>query len=245
MTATGPLLLSLDTATTCAALALTVGTREDGEVLAELRLSGRKTHSRRLLTLIEALMRESEITWQQLDGIAVGLGPGSFTGLRIGMATAKGLAAAAGKALYGVCTLDALAAQCTGKMVCSMLDARKKEVYAAFYRRDESGLQIRLGNPLVLPPARLVDHLVEPTLLVGSGARLYGEELCRLSGGRAVIAPAALHEPSAAALGLMAGEMARRGEVLDPIMGMPLYVRDSDAVINLSKKLGAVTEAGR
>jgi tRNA threonylcarbamoyladenosine biosynthesis protein TsaB len=245
MTAIRPLLLSLDTSTPCAALALTVGAGDDGEVLADLRLSGRKTHSRRLLSLIEVLMRESEITWQQLDGIAVGLGPGSFTGLRIGMATAKGLAAAAGKALYGVCTLDILAAQCTEKLVCSILDARKKEVYAALYRRDETGRQVRLGDLLVLPPARLADHLVEPTLLVGSGARQYGEEICRLSGGRGMIAPAALHEPSAAALGLMAGEMVRRGEVLDPIEGMPLYVRDSDAVLNQSKKFGAVTEAGR
>lgn len=240
MSAFRPLLLAIDTATPSAGVALTGGTFGQGEVLAELRLIGSKTHSRRLLAVIEVLLQESETRWEDLDGIAIGLGPGSFTGLRIGMATAKGLAAATGKPLYGVSTLDVLAAACTGEgQVCSLLDARKQEVYAAVYQRDRDGRAVRQGEMLVLPPADLIAHLGDqPVLLVGSGARLYGEELCLRLAGRARVAPAALHQPSAAVLGLLAGELALRGEVLDPIEGLPLYVRRSDAELNLARKLG-------
>lgn len=240
MSVSRPLLLAIDTATPSAGVALTGGTFSQGEVLAELRLIGNKTHSRRMLAVIDVLLRESEIGWEDLDGIAIGLGPGSFTGLRIGMATAKGLAAATGKPLYGVSTLDVLAASCTGEeMVCSMLDARKQEVYAAVYGHDSEGRTVRQGEILVLPPANLLAHLGDhPVLLVGSGARLYGEELCRQLAGRGRVAPAALHQPSAAVLGLLAGELALRGEALDPIDGMPLYVRRSDAELNLARKLG-------
>ena len=238
MTAVRPLLLAIDTATPSAAVALTSGTLGDGEVLAELRLAGGKTHSRRLLALVDVVLRESETSWEALDGIAIGLGPGSFTGLRIGMATAKGLAAAAGKPLYGVSTLDVLAAACIGeRMVCSMIDARKQEVYAAFYRREHSGRVARQGEVLVVPPSRLHPLFTEPVVLVGSGARLYGADLCRGLGGRAEVAPATWHQPSAATLGMLAAELAGRGAVLDPIEGMPLYVRRSDAELNLAKKL--------
>lgn len=253
MTAVRPLLLAIDTATPCAALALTAGTADDGEVRGCLNMAGGKTHSRRLLLLIDVLMRESGTTWQDVDGIAVGLGPGSFTGLRIGMATAKGLATATGRPLYGVSTLDVLAAQCAGApLVCSMIDARKKEVYAALYRRDVQGRQVMCAGPLVLPPVALASMLLgvlaadESVLLVGSGARLYGAELLPRLGGRGRVAPAFLHEPSAAALGLAAGEKVVRGEDLDPIEGMPLYVRGSDAELNLARKLAqAAGEGGR
>ena len=101
-----PLILSMDTATPCSTVALTCGTRDDGIVLASLGLTGKVTHSRRLFTALDYIMKETGVDWPSIGGIGVSLGPGSFTGLRIGMATAKGLAAAAGKALLGVSTLD-------------------------------------------------------------------------------------------------------------------------------------------
>ena len=129
------LILAMDSATACSSVALTCGTRQDGRVAASLSLTGNVTHSRRLFSAIDYLMKEAGVNWAAIAGIAVSLGPGSFTGLRIGLATAKGLAAAAGKLLFGVSTLDSLAAKCsTEKLVCAVLDARKKEVYAALYR---------------------------------------------------------------------------------------------------------------
>ena len=121
-----PVILAIDTATAATSLAITRGTRKKGEVIASLGLSSNVTHSRRLLTSIDWLMGEVELGWNDIDAIGVSLGPGSFTGLRIGMATAKGLATAAGVGLIGVSTLDALAAKCvTSRLVCAVLDARK------------------------------------------------------------------------------------------------------------------------
>lgn len=232
-----PFVLALDTATPCSCVAITAGTRHDGEVVASLSLTGKITHSRRLLSAIDWLMKESAITWPLIGGIAVGLGPGSFTGLRIGMATAKGLAAAAGKVLLGVSTLDSLAARCgSAGLICAVLDARKKEVYAAFYRCNRQGFTERLGEPAVLTPARLAAAIDEPVLMVGDGARVYGEVFRDLLRDKVKFASAALHEPSASSLGLLAGEMLERGELLDLAEGVPVYVRSSDAELNLARK---------
>ncbi len=233
-----PLILSLDTATSCSCVALTAGTRRNGEVLATLGLTGGKvTHSRRLLSAIDWIMQESGVGWPEISGIGVSLGPGSFTGLRIGMATAKGLAAAAGKVLLGVSTLDSLAAKCvTTRLICSLLDARKKEVYAAFYRCNNEGLSERVSEPVVLAPAQLAAVINEPVLLVGDGARVYADELRSILREKGLMAPAALHEPSAASLGMLAAELLEKGLVLDLAEGVPMYVRSSDAELNLLKK---------
>jgi tRNA threonylcarbamoyladenosine biosynthesis protein TsaB len=235
-----PLILSLDTSTQCSSVALTTGTRKNGKVVAALSLTGKITHSRRLLSAIDWIMKESEISWHDICAIGVSLGPGSFTGLRIGMATVKGLAAAAGKVLLGVSTLDSLAAKCvTNSLICSVLDARKKEVYAAFYRCNNQGLTDRISEPVVLTPARLVTAIGEPVLFVGNGAQVYGDELRAMLSEKAMIAPAGLHEPSATSLGLLAAEMLEKGLVLDLAECVPMYVRSSDAELNLVKILGS------
>lgn len=232
-----PIILSLDTSTPCSSVALTAGTRRNGEVVATLSLTGKVTHSRRLLSAVDWIMQESGVHWLDISGIGVSLGPGSFTGLRIGMATAKGLAAAAGTVLLGVSTLDSLAAKCvTDRLICSVLDARKKELYAAFYRCNNEGLVERVSEPVVLTPAELATAINEPVLLVGDGARVYGDVLRTLLREKGMIAPAMLHEPSAASLGMLAGELLEKGHFLDLAEGVPIYVRSSDAELNLLKK---------
>ena len=232
-----PLILSIDTATPCSSVALTLGTRQDGRVVAAFSLTGKVTHSRRLLSVIDLLMVETVRTWQDIDGIAISLGPGSFTGLRIGMATAKGLAAAAGKVLIGISTLDALASKCVSdKLICAVLDARKKKVYAAFYRLGDDGLIERVSEQAVLQPQELAAQVTEPVIMVGDGALVYGEFFRTLLGERVMLAPAQLHEPSAASIGFLAGEKLLRGELLDLAEGVPTYIRSSDAELNLLKK---------
>lgn len=227
----------MDTATPCSAVALTYGTRKSGGVLASLSLTGNVTHSRRLFTAIDYLMKGAEVEWPAIAGIGVSLGPGSFTGLRIGMATAKGLAAAAGKALLGVSTLDSLAAKCvTDRLTCAVLDARKKEVYAAFYRCNENGFSERISEMTVLPPEKLATLINEPVVLVGDGAMVYADLFRRLLGGKVNFAPAQLHEPSASSLGMLAGEMFEAGEQLDVADAVPIYIRSSDAELNLLQK---------
>ncbi len=232
-----PLILSMDTATPCSCVALTLGNRKKGEVVGSVCLSGSVSHSRRLLSVVDQLLEESEKDWEAIAGICVSIGPGSFTGLRIGMATAKGLAVATGKPLFGVSTLDGLGAKCvTGQLVCAVLDARKKEVYAAFYRCQNDGMSKRLGDITVLAPEKLAASINEPVLMIGDGVQTYGDIFRTLLADRVHFAPSQLHQPTAASLGMIAAEMLERGEELDVAEAVPIYVRSSDAELNLLKK---------
>lgn len=231
----------MDTATPCSAIALSFGTRKDGMVLASLSLTGNVTHSRRLFTAIDYLMKEAEVDWLSIAGIGVSLGPGSFTGLRIGMATAKGLAAATGKVLLGVSTLDALAAKCvTSRLICTVLDARKKEVYSAFYRCNGNGFSERVSDISVMAPEKLAAVINEPVVMVGDGAKVYGDLFRRLLGENVIFAPSQLHEPSASSLGMLAGEKLLSGEHLNVADAVPVYIRSSDAELNLLQKKSRV-----
>ena len=106
------LILSIETATGCGSVALTGGGVHNGKLLAEATAQPEVTHSRRLLGSVDWVMQAAGIGWDRLDGVAISLGPGSFTGLRIGMAAAKGIVFAAQKPLIGVQTLDAIALSC-------------------------------------------------------------------------------------------------------------------------------------
>ncbi|MGI6649153.1 MAG: tRNA (adenosine(37)-N6)-threonylcarbamoyltransferase complex dimerization subunit type 1 TsaB [Bacillota bacterium] len=146
--------LGIDSATLVAGMAIV----DEQRVVVEGFLQTRRTHSERLLPLIDWWMREAELSLADIDGIAVTNGPGSFTGLRIGMATAKGLAQATGKAFIGIPTLDALALNLAGSgVICPILDARKGEVYTALYISPAADRVIRLSNYVAVTPARLID----------------------------------------------------------------------------------------
>ncbi len=235
-----PLILAIDTATSCSSLALTRGSAgsagdgQGGQVLASLSLNSSVTHSRRLLSVIDWLLAEAEIDLPMVEGFAVSIGPGSFTGLRIGMATAKGLATAAGKPLLGVSTLDGLAFNCTGEhLICAVLDARKKEVYGCFYRADGQGIPRRVGVIRVLDPQKLAAEIQQPVVFVGDAVMTYGNLWQDALGAWFISAPRTLHYPSACALGLLAGEMLQQDQCLDLATAAPLYVRASDAELSL------------
>jgi tRNA threonylcarbamoyladenosine biosynthesis protein TsaB len=182
-------------------------------------------------------MKETGVDWHSISGIGVSLGPGSFTGLRIGMATAKGLAAAAGKVLLGVSTLDSLAARIvTSKLICTVLDARKKEVYTAFYRCNEKGQSERVSDMVVMAPERLAAAISEPVVMVGDGAKVYAEMFKKSLGENVIFAPAQLHEPAASSLGMLAGELFEAGKHLELAEAVPVYIRSSDAELNLLQK---------
>ena len=235
-----PLILALDTATSCSSVALTRGSAgsvnggQGGQVLASLSLNSSVTHSRRLLSAIDWLLAEAEIDWPTVDGLAVSIGPGSFTGLRIGMATVKGLATAIGKPLLGVSTLDGLAFNCLGEhLICAVLDARKKEVYACFYRADGQGIPRRVGAIRVLSPQKLAAEIEQPVLFVGDAVMAYGDFWQEALGPWFVSAPVTLHYPCASGLGLLAGEMLQQNQCLELATATPLYVRASDAELSL------------
>ena len=227
------LILAIETATGCGGVSLTTGTGRDGKVLAEYTLQPETTHSRRLLGLVEAMMVATDIAWPDLDAVAVSQGPGSFTGLRIGMAAAKGIAQAAGVPLLGVPTLDGLAAQVIAPdlPVCCLLDARKQQVYAAFYRYDGEFNPCRSGEVLVLSPEALVQSIAEPTLVVGPGIRACQPQLAAHPLVR--LLPAAYLHPRAALIGFCGARLFAEGVGANGADIVPLYVRASEAELSL------------
>jgi tRNA threonylcarbamoyladenosine biosynthesis protein TsaB len=152
------------------------------------------------------------------------------------MATAKGYAAALGVDLLGVSTLDVLAAAWQGKgPICSVIDARKKELYWASYFPDEQGVPRRLGEPRALAPEQLAAELSGPKTLVGDGGVVYREVLLAANP-KLEFSPVSHNQPSAAILGLLCGEQLAAGSSLDLNTSEPLYVRGSDAELNLAQK---------
>ncbi|HSH12869.1 MAG TPA: tRNA (adenosine(37)-N6)-threonylcarbamoyltransferase complex dimerization subunit type 1 TsaB [Desulfurivibrionaceae bacterium] len=231
----GKRLLAIECATMCGSVAMISG----GHCLAEYSLDVPGTHSQRLLKQLERIREDVGVEWRELDGLAVSLGPGSFTGLRIGLSVAKGLALGIGLPLLGVSTLDGLAHQVVappGTKVCALLDARKQEVYAAHYVCGEDGRPVRAGADQVLRPELLAENLAGPVLLVGDGTVTYRETFRARLGAAAIFAPPGSHFPRAATIGLLGEEKLARGELLDPVSSVPIYIRASEAEINLRKK---------
>src|SRR5207245_6411196 len=179
----------------------------DGErLVAEYLLDVSVTHSERLMSAVDRVLADARWTPRDLAGLAVAVGPGSFTGLRIAVSTAKGLALALGLPISAVPTLDAMAAALpwAALPVCPVLDARKGEVYASLYRWDGAAMR-REWEYLALAPEALAARLGEPTLLVGDGA-----PAVRSPHARTVPPPRRL--PSPACVGVLGLERRRRGE---------------------------------
>lgn len=237
MSSENPLILAVDTATSCSTVALTTGDIHDGELLATLTLNSKITHSRRLLTGIDWLLSENNIACNDIDGLAVGLGPGSFTGLRIAMATMKGMVTAMHKPLLGCSTLDGVALNCSGdKPLCVLLDARKKEVYRRWYIKDTQDLYRPQGSIKALAPTALLEEITGPVLMAGDGLFAYGEFLKENLAEQLTIAPLPLHYPSATAIGFLCCEQLKQGDIMDLDSASPLYVRASDAELSLVNK---------
>jgi len=219
--------LGIDTSTSCGS----VGLVKDTGVISEYLLNTPTTHSERLLSAIHFVLNEAGCALEALDAWAVSLGPGSFTGLRIGVSTVKGLAFATGKPVAGVPTLDGLASQIspTPYLICPMIDARKKEVYTAFYRYNREGLLVRLSDYQAVLPEVLVSEVKEKTIFVGSGATTY-REMLRATAPLFALFPAApihlLHGSMVARLGV---DLLRKGDTLDTGTFSPIYVRPSEA----------------
>jgi tRNA threonylcarbamoyladenosine biosynthesis protein TsaB len=222
-------ILAVDTSTSLGSIALVDGPH----VRAELSLNVSTTHNQRLLPGIHRLLTDVGWSLQDLDGLAIGLGPGSFTGLRIGMSVMKGLAFASGKPLAGVPTLDALAASVSLAAwgICPVLDARKGEVYAALYRGRGSLDLERITPYLVVKPQRLVELINEKTVLLGDGIIRYGDYLAAELGDRMVRAPAHLNVIHGTAIAWLAMARLQRGLREDLSVCVPLYVRPSEAEI--------------
>jgi tRNA threonylcarbamoyladenosine biosynthesis protein TsaB len=219
--------LGIDTSTSCGS----VGLIDDESIISEYLLNIPVTHSERLLGAIELILKEARFAIGDLDGWALSLGPGSFTGLRIGVSTAKGLAFATQKPVAGVSTLDVLAHQIspTPYLICPILDARKGEVYTAFYRYEEGNDLKRQSAYQAIKPEELIKKIQERTIFIGDGVRTYGEYLRNSLASLAISPPPPLNLPHGSVVAKLGLEILRKGECLDLATFTPLYVRPSEA----------------
>jgi tRNA threonylcarbamoyladenosine biosynthesis protein TsaB len=214
-------ILAVDTTTERGSVAVV----DSGQLLAELRLQGDGTHSQRLLPAIDFLLTGLGSTLEAVDGYAVTTGPGSFTGLRIGISTIQGLALGHPRPCLGVSALDVLAARMRGaaQTLAAMMDAWRDEVYAALY----DGEARPRSGPFVEAPARFLERVPAGAAFLGSGVDRY-REIVRTRDPGARFPERSLF--LAGTLGRLAEPRLSRGEGGDPARLRPLYVREADAL---------------
>jgi tRNA threonylcarbamoyladenosine biosynthesis protein TsaB len=208
------------------------------EILAELQVRDPRSHSERLLPSIENLLSTAGLKAADLAAIAVSIGPGSFTGLRIGLAAAKGLAFSLKLPLYGIPTLEVLAANAVpgGSPVCPFLDARRGEVFSALFRFVD-GEAVKVSGERITGPGELLSSLPEDSLLVGEPPPHLLSAL-EERGRPFPLAPSHLAYPRAAVVALEGGRLLAGRRPSDGEDLVPLYLRPSDAEANRIKKGG-------
>ena len=218
------MILAIETATEAGSVALLDGP----EPVAERALPPGRRQASSLLAAIDELWGDAGSRLEEVETIALSIGPGSFTGLRVGLATALGLAFGQAVAIAPVPTLAALALRAGDRpRIAPLLDARKRQVYAGLYAPGaEPLLPDRLADP---------DDWIEelrgrgPVCLLGPGADLYRERIAAALGGGAEFLPESQGRPSAASVGRLGCEIARRGAALPPEKASLRYLREPDA----------------
>jgi tRNA threonylcarbamoyladenosine biosynthesis protein TsaB len=225
-------ILGIDTSTMTGSVAIITEER----FIAEYTLNTKTTHTERLMAAIDHIVQAASLRIQDIDGIAVGLGPGSFTGLRIGITTAKSLAYSVQKPIVAIPSLDALAAQYlfTNLLICPILDAKKREVYTAFYRNTGAVVE-RLSEYSVIAPERFLQDIKEPVLFLGDGVFPYRQYIEKTLGPHALFADAAHLLPRGSLIAKRGCDRLMAGDHDDCFTLTPLYIRKSDAEIHWEK----------
>jgi tRNA threonylcarbamoyladenosine biosynthesis protein TsaB len=231
-------ILALDTSTSLASIAITV----DEKIAAESTFNTDRTLSARLIPEIERLLALAGVTVADIDLFAASTGPGSFTGVRGGIATVQGLALAGGKPCVGFSSLSLLAMNfpLAAHPVCTLLDARKSEVYAALFNCSTT-IPTHLLNNCVLPPEHLIDLLLQthssPVIFCGDGAVRYRDLISESMGQLAIFAPFPLHTARASNAAPLALYAFHNGNSLEPSRLLPTYLRASEAEINRAPEI--------
>lgn len=226
-------ILGIETSTKTGSVAIV---SENG-VVAQFSLNIEVTHSERLMSAVDRVLKDSGLRLDEMSGFAVAIGPGSFTGLRIGIATVKGLAFATQRPIAAIPTLQALAWNLpyAAHPICPLLDARKNEVYAAVYRFEDAGL-VRTSPERAVPIQGLQERITGKTIFTGEAAYLYRAEIEREFGELALFAPLSAVLPSGSAVAEIGLGMIGRGEHADPDNLVPLYIRRPEAEVAWEKR---------
>ncbi|MGN0335715.1 MAG: tRNA (adenosine(37)-N6)-threonylcarbamoyltransferase complex dimerization subunit type 1 TsaB [Lachnospiraceae bacterium] len=215
---------------------------EDDSLLAEYTINYKKTHSQTLLPMLDEVVKMIELDLNTVDAIAVAGGPGSFTGLRIGAATAKGLGLALRKPLISIPTVDGIAYQMCGtdKIVCPLMDARRNQVYTGIYEFEGNTLKVIEAQMAVsiTEIAEKINALGRETVFLGDGYPVYEERLKELVKVPFTAAPVHKNRQSAAALGALAFAYAKEGRMETAAAHQPDYLRLSQAERERAEKEG-------
>ncbi len=216
-------ILGVDTSTPIGSVGLIDGER----FIAEHTLSIVKAHSSRLMPAIDQILRWADLTVHDLDACAVGIGPGSFTGIRIGVGTIKSLCYALKKPIVGVSTLEAIAynLRYTDRLICPILDARKDEVYGAVFRGGQNLL--RKSDDLCVPVESLLSHIDDDAIFVGDGLLRYAPTVQEQFGDDVPLADPIFNVPRGASIARIGYDRLLNGQSGDYFSLAPNYVRDS------------------
>lgn len=243
--------LSIETSTIFGGIAII---DDNTGIIAESRLNVKTTYSERLMPEIDHIIKTSHINIKDIDFFSVSIGPGSFTGLRIGLSTAKGFAFSTGKPIVAVPTLEAFAwnfPYCKHP-ICIMLDAKKKEVYTAIFIWEFQECKKILGE-ISIKIIDLIDKISKNSfnkqynnkskkdkynkiIFAGDGAILYKDTITSKLGDIALFPPMDKMVPSPANVGILGLKKAKRGEFSDSIKLTPFYIRKSEAEIRYQNK---------
>ena len=226
-------ILAVDTATQICGVALA----DEGVAQVALSLDTGQTHTKTIMGAIESVLRFGGLDLSAVDGFAVTQGPGSFTGLRIGISTVKGLAFATGKPMIGISTLEVLANQVEfdSGLICPMLDARRGEVYWMHYRRQKDDLVV-VQPEQVGSAAEATESISEPCTFIGNGASVYRSEISGILNTSANWVSEQGSRICPATIARLGHQRIEFGKTDDPSSFGPVYLRKSDAEINLNSK---------
>lgn len=210
-------------------------------LVAEFTVNNKQTHSQTLLPMIDQVVKMSGIGLEELDGIAVAAGPGSFTGLRIGSSTAKGMALALNKPIISVPTLEGMAyrmAGCTG-VICPLMDARRNQVYTGIYRVSDNRLECLLEQSAVdiLEIVEKINEYSENVVFLGDGVPVHRTVLEERITVPYQFAPLHLNRQSAAAVAALGVVYMAEGRIEDAKDHKPVYLRKSQAERERAKRL--------
>lgn len=219
-------ILAVDTATQRCSVALV----DDKSVISEYSVDHKDTHSKFVMGMIHEVLTTSGLTVDDLNGLAVTVGPGSFTGLRIGLSTVEGLAFAGGKPVTGISTLEALAYALYGTqlLICPILDARRKEVYTGRYRFHGQNL-VCASPPMVVGLRESLADIRTSAIFIGDATDAYRDMIDHCLGELAVFAPPSQNYIRASVVGHLAMVRFTMEGAVDPAQLTPVYLRKSDA----------------
>lgn len=230
-------ILALDSSGLVASLAIVT----EEAMLAEYTINYKKTHSQTLLPMLDEIIKMLELDVKEIDAIAVAAGPGSFTGLRIGSATAKGLGLAIGKPIVAVPTLDGLAYNLFGsdKLICPLMDARRNQVYTGLYEfiGDEFHIVKQQMAVEVEDILEEINRIGREVIFLGDGTAVYKELVEENTKVKYQFAPIHLNRQRAGAVGALGIRMYRNNQVESAAQHEPVYLRLSQAERERAEKI--------